>query len=64
MITLDPEKYLVEMPSGHAYKMKPATFPDSSINVTSPDYVPTARSRIMTRSLSGTEIIAPKRYIT
>lgn len=59
-----PRSYLVETPTGQIRRNQQHLniIPNSSTDVSVPDNIPTARSRIMTRSQTGTEIVAPKRY--
>ena len=61
-----PRSYLVEIPTGQIRRNQQHLniIPDPSTQVTVPSNIPTARPRIMTRSQTGTQIVAPKRYQT
>ena len=59
-----PRSYLVETPTGRIRRNQQHLniVPDSITDATPPNHASATRSRIMTRSQTGTEIVPPKRY--
>jgi len=61
-----PRSYFVETPSGQIRRNQQHLniVPERSTNGSVPESIPVERPRIMTRSQTGTEIVAPKRFRT
>ena len=59
-----PRSYLVETPTGRIRRNQQHLniVPENTTDPTLSDRVPATRSRMMTRSQTGTEIVPPKRY--